>query len=153
MNSLRRENWPLLLVLLALTFVTAGAAYRGRSVTAAGATAPPAESQDLTSLERRISMLEQRFYGVESSINRLEQQTRVSQPMPASTERTVEINLLRGEMEMLQRRLMEIECGLTRLDERTLAPAAREARRRAGAGNADPCRLNTDAPLRLSARP
>jgi hypothetical protein len=152
MNTLRRGNWPLLLVLLALTFVMASA-YRGRRVTAAGAPTPPAETQDLTSLERRISMLEQRFYGVESSINRLEQQTRGSQPMPASTERAVEINLLRGEMEMLQRRLIEIECGLTRLDERTLAPAAREARRRAGAGNTDPCRLNTDAPLRLSARP
>jgi predicted RNase H-like nuclease (RuvC/YqgF family) len=127
-------------------------AYRGTSLSSASAVR---DTQDLTSLERRISLLEQRFYSVESSINRLEQQSRLSQgaASPSTSERTLEINLLRSEIDALQRRLAEIECGLTKLDERTLTPAAREARRRAGAGNTDPCRLSTDTPLKLSTRP
>jgi hypothetical protein len=67
--------------------------------------------------------------------------------------RDPEIGLLRGEVETLQRRLVEVECGLARLDERTLTPAAREARKRAGTSVTDPCRLSADAPLRLSTRP
>jgi predicted RNase H-like nuclease (RuvC/YqgF family) len=150
MNTLRRLRWPLviLLAVAALTF----SAYRGTSLSSASAVR---DTQDLTSLERRISLLEQRFYSVESSINRLEQQSRFSQsaPSPSTSERTLEINLLRSEIEALQRRLAEIECGLTKLDERTLTPAAREARRRTGAGNTDPCRLSIDTPLKLSTRP
>ena len=153
MFTLRRWRSGTLVVILTVAAVVAASAYKGASPSAHGNAA--AEAQDLTSLERRISMLEQRFYGVESSINRLEQQSRLSQrtPLPQSGERTMEINLLRSEMEMLQRRLVEIECGLSKLDERTLTPTARETRRRAGTGNADPCRLSPESPLRLSMRP
>jgi hypothetical protein len=45
---------------------------------------------------------------------------------------------------------MEDECGIAKLDERTLTPAARDARRKA-VGN-DPCRLNFELPLRPPSR-
>lgn len=154
MNTIR--NWRLpLIVLLSAAAIVLVAADRNRSASTATATTLNADSQDLTSLERRISLIEQRFYGLETSINRLEQQSRLSAgaQSPSAADRSMEINLLRGEIETLQRRLSEIECGLTRLDERTLTPAARESRKRTGAGNTDPCRLNPDVPLRLSTRP
>ena len=106
-------------------------------------------------LERRINQLEQRFYTIETSITRLEQQASLSsrpsitQPSVSSTD----VTLLRSEIEALQRRLSEIECGLAKLDERTLAPAARDARKRSGVNSTDPCRLNPETPLRLSTRP
>lgn len=148
MNTLRRWRSALILSIATVALFITGAD-RGATLPHANSTA---EAQDLTSIERRISLLEQRFYSVETSINRLEQQTRLSPGTASSTERTVEINLLRSEVETLQRRLAEAECGLLKLDERTLSPAAREARRRAAAST-DPCRLSADAPIRLSTRP
>ena len=111
-------------------------------------------TQDVRSLDRRISSLEQRLYSIESSINRL-QQSALSQRTPVSqpSARDQEINLLRGEIQTLQLRLSEIECGLVKLDERTTSSAVREARRSEGAKTADPCRLNPATPLRLSNRP
>ncbi len=152
MNILRRWQLPLIIILAVTAFVTTSA-FRSKS---SYASSVEADTQDLTSLERRISLLEQRFYGVENSITRLEQQSRLNSgtQMPTSNDRTLEINLLRSQIEMLQRRVTEIECGLTKLDERTLNAATREARKRANAINAaDPCRLNAEAPLKLSTRP
>lgn len=112
-----------------------------------------AGSQDVRSLDRRISSLELRLYSIETSINRLEQSTSAPRtPNSQSSARDQEINLLRAEIQTLQLRLNEIECGLVKLDERTMAPAARDARREA-AKIADPCRLNPATPLRLSTRP
>ena len=109
--------------------------------------------QDVRSLDRRISSLEQRLYSIETSINRLEQSS-ISQRTPAlpSSTRDPEINVLRGEIQALQLHLNEVECGLVKLDERTLTPAAREARRSLGK-TADPCRLNPATPVRFSDRP
>ena len=123
MNTLRTWSLPLVVILFVVAVVTASA-YKEKNSSASNA-----GEQDITSLERRISLLEQRFYSVESNIRLLEQQSRLSQSAqsPSASERALEINLLRGEMEALQRRLAEIECGLTKLDERTLTPAAREA--------------------------
>jgi len=111
-------------------------------------------SQDVRSLDRRISSLEQRLYSIETSINRLERSA-IAQPRPATSPgaRDPEINLLRGEIQTLQLRLSEIECGLLKLDQRTLAPAVREARRSSGERSADPCRIDPAGPLRLSTRP
>lgn len=151
MKGLKIWRVALGVILCAAIGATAGA-YRGTSSSASSVTAG---AQDVAGLDRRISALEQRFYAIESSLNRLEQQMALSQRMatpPAST-RDLEINLLRGEIEALERRLREIECGLVKLDERTTTPAAREARKRAGAISTDPCRLNAEAPLRLSTRP
>lgn len=111
-------------------------------------------SQDVRSLDRRISSLEQRLYSIESNISRL-QQSATSRRVPVSPPDIIEqqVNLLRAELQTLQQRLNEVECGLVKLDERTTASAVREARRSPGARASDPCRLNPAAPLRLSTRP
>lgn len=138
-----------MLILCALLSITASAYWLNASTRLAAA----ADTQDNTMLERRISQLEQRFYTIETSINRLDQQVALSQ-RPTVTQqpgaRDTEVTLLRAEVQALQRRLSEIECGLAKLDERTLAPAAR---RKSGPDSTDPCRLNPEGPLRLSARP
>ena len=109
-------------------------------------------SQDVRSLDRRVSSLEQRLYSIESSINRLEQSAR-SQRTPASQPgaRDPEINLLPGEVSALQQRLSDVECGLVKLDERTTP--GRQAGTSTGAKNTDPCRLDPATPLRLPTRP
>jgi hypothetical protein len=143
------SRWPLVLALVAAAAVY----YAGRSAAGTGEAATPA-TQDLNRVESRIDRLEQRFYTIESSIRGLEQQVRVASAAPrAGAQRDPEVGLLRSEVESLRQRLAEVECGLSRVDERTLTPEAREARRKSAAGTADPCRLGTDAPLRLSTRP
>jgi len=106
-----------------------------------------AETQDPSSLDRRISLLEQRFYQVESSINRLQtymatQRPQVTQPAPSDRD----VILLAEDVRRLSTRLGEVECGLLKLDERT-------ASRRSTQKSDDPCRTNVDTPMRLSARP
>lgn len=144
-------SWWLAILLLVSLLLTAVTAYTGKSA-AIGVEATPAVPQDLTRIESRLSQMEQRFYSIEASIRGLEQQSRVSNNATRA-ERDPEVGLLRAEVESLRRRLAEIECGLVRVDERTLTPAAKEARRNSAGGAGDPCRLNTGAPLRLSTRP
>jgi peptidoglycan hydrolase CwlO-like protein len=104
--------------------------------------------QDVSSLDRRISMLEQRFYSLDSSMNRLQQLVASQRsPAPAPDSRDREINQITEEIQRLQLRLVELQCGLVKLDERT-------ATRRSGEPKStDPCRANPDAPLRFSSRP
>ena len=108
------------------------------------------EPQDVSSLDRRISLLEQRFYSVESNISRLQQYVATQRPsvsQPGVSDR--ELSLLREEIQRLTLRMNEVECGLSKLDERT-TPAAR---RNPAARSNDPCRLNPETPVRLSTRP
>ncbi len=100
-------------------------------------------------LSRRIDQVEQRFYQIESRLNRIEMESRtaVSSPRLPDT-RDNEIALLRSQVDSLRTRIGEAECGLLKLDERTL-PAAQ----RRGAAGSDPCRQNWGAPVRLSVRP
>ncbi|HKS26747.1 MAG TPA: hypothetical protein VJS44_02960 [Pyrinomonadaceae bacterium] len=141
-------------VLLAVTLLVSALAvavvYARELVSDRVEAAPP---QELTRIESRLSQLEQRFYSIEMNIRSLEQQSRLSSVNSGRPERETEVMLLRSEVEALQRRVAELECGLVRIDERTLTPAAREARRRYEGGVGDTCRLNTGAPLRLSTRP
>jgi hypothetical protein len=143
-----RAGWTTAFVLLVVAVVALGA----KSAARAGEPSPVAAAQDVIGLERRLSMLEQRFSTVELSINRLEQQSRLAgiNPGPGANRNDAELLVLRSEVEALRRRLAEDECGLIRVDERTLTQAAREARRKSGAD--DPCRLDADAALRLSSR-
>lgn len=111
-----------------------------------------AETQDLNSLDRRISMLEQRFYTLETSMNRL-QQVLSSQRSTSSSSGVSDrdVDQLQAEVQRLQLRLNEVECGLMKLDERT---ATGSGNRRGGeARPADPCRQNPNTPLRLPTRP
>ena len=140
--------------LAAFALAATAAAYGARPAARAGGTQPASAAQDVIGLERRISVVEQRLNSVELSVNRLEQQSRLSSSAPPATRivRDAETELLRSEVELLQRRVAEDECGLVRADERTLAQTARDERRKNAAGREDPCRLNADAPLRLSSR-
>jgi hypothetical protein len=153
MNSGSRRaytsRWLFVLTLLA----AAAASNAGWPGSPPGEAATPAP-QDVIRLESRLGRVEQRLYTIESSIRGLEQQSRVSAAAPgAPVARATEVGLLRSEVDALRGRLAEVECGLARVDERTLTPAAREERRKSPAGAADPCRLDAEAPVRLTARP
>lgn len=110
-------------------------------------------TQDVSGLDRRISMLEQRFYSLESSMNRLQQVVTSQRSTGSSSSdlRDRELDQLRQEVQRLQLRLNEVECGLVKLDERTTTAGAN--RRSGEARPADPCRQNPGSPLRLPARP
>jgi hypothetical protein len=136
----------------ALMLLAALAAYAGKPAVRTGEAAP-APAQDVIRIESRLSGLEQRLYTIETSIRGLEQQVRLSSATSGRAARDPEIGLLRAEVETLGRRLAEIECGLAKVDERTLSAAAKESRRKSAGGVGDPCRLNSDAPVRLPARP
>ena len=113
---------------------------------AIGATAPEPQ-QEAIRLETRINQLEQRFYGIETSLRTLEQQSRLATTRGGGVS-AQDLALLQSQIQALQLRLAEDECGLARLDERTLSPAMRNARRQS-AGRTDPCRSNVESPLRL----
>ena len=143
MNLSKQSSLVLIGVLCAVIGVMATIS-RGNSATAA------TEPQDVSSLDRRISLLEQRFYSVESSISRLQtyvasQRPPVSQPNTSDRD----VILMRDELQRLTLRVTELECGLSKLDERT-TPASRK--NNTDKSN-DPCRANVDMPVRLSARP
>jgi hypothetical protein len=109
----------------------------------------PTPAQDVIRLETRINQLEQRLYTMETSIRSIEQQTRIAAGSRSSSSSVSadEFAVLRAQLQALQVRVMEDECALAKLDERTLTPA----RRKSGVGG-DPCRANSEAPLRLPER-
>jgi peptidoglycan hydrolase CwlO-like protein len=109
-----------------------------------------AAAQDVMSLDRRISTLEQRLYMIESNINQLQQRVQYAQRPPVSSTptRDPEVDRLQSELSLLQNRLSEVECALLKLDERTLPAAARAAR----AKTSDPCRAQPNTPVQLSSR-
>ena len=138
MNLSKQSNLVLVVVLFAAIGVMASIS-RGNNST-----------QDPSSLDRRLSLLEQRFYSLESSISRLQQYVATQRPsvsQPSTSDR--ELILMREELQRLTLRMAEIECGLIKLDERT-TPAAR---RNPTAKSNDPCRLNPDQTVRLSTHP
>ena len=140
MNLSKQSNVVLIVVLCVVIGVMANSS-RGSSAS---------EAQDVSSLDRRLILLEQRFYSVESSISRLQQgvaaqRSPVSQPSTSDRE----LSLMREELQRLTLRITEIECGLIKLDERT-TPAAR---RNPAAKSNDPCRLTPETPVRLSTHP
>lgn len=141
MSFKRRFQWIAVAILLGVVVV-------GLNRGSAGA-----ETQDVSGLDRRISMLEQRFYSMETSMNRLQQVVASQRSTGSSSSdlRDREVDQLRQEMQRLQLRLTEVECGLLRLDERTTTASSN--RRSSEARPADPCRQNPGLPLRLPSRP
>ncbi len=105
-------------------------------------------------LSRRIDQIENRFYQIESRIDRVESATRptLSSPPLTSNVNDQEIRFLRQQIDVLRTRLGEAECGLLHVDERTLTPAARAARTKSTSGS-EPCRSNPGTPIALSVRP
>lgn len=147
---IKRLSWAQVVAICACISLAAG----GYSVRSSGEPGPQV-AQEVMILDRRISSLEQRLYSIESSIRNLQQQVAASGrsiPTPAPAQPGPGVDLLRSEVETLRNRVRELECGLVRVDERTLSPAAREGRRRAGSQFNDPCRLNPHTPVQLSTR-
>ena len=107
----------------------------------------PISQQDVMRLESRFSQLETRLNFIENRLRGVEQQSRLSDSRGVSQ---TDWALIRSEFQALQQRVAEHECALAKLDERTLAPSARATRRRSAAEN-DPCRANSDTPIRLPA--
>ena len=147
MNFFKQSNLAVVMILCTVIWMTANVSL-GRSSSGVEENA----TQDNASLDRRISLLEQRFYSLELSINRL-QQAAVSQRSTGtqSNIRDAEFNLIREELRRVTLQLAEIECGLLKLDERTVT--RRDARRSSETRPTDPCRVNPETPLRLSTRP
>jgi len=141
MRFLKQFQWVAIAILAAVVVVQSG---RGMAVENEASA-----MQDPASLDRRISMLEQRFYTLESSMNRLQQYVTSQRQAPSTSDVSDrELTLLSQEIQRLQLRLTEVECGLVKLDERTAS-----ARRSGEPKSTDPCRVNPGSPLRLSARP
>jgi len=138
MNISKQSNLVLVIVLCAVIGVMANSSRGNNSTT----------PQDLNSLDRRLSLLEQRFYSIESNISRLQQYVAAQRPtvsQPSTSDR--ELLLIREEIQRLGLRVSELECGLVKLDERTTT------HRSTADKPSDPCRLNTGTSVRLSARP
>lgn len=164
MNVLKKSRLALGIVLAGVIGIIANVDQIKTSVAAEQITRTAAEeitgtaaeeitpTQDVRSLDRRISLLEQRFYSIELSINRLQSVLSQRSPVPSPSARNQEINLMREEIHKLSLRLSEIECGLIKLDERT-GGSVGDTRRSARAKPVDPCRLNPVTPLHLSTRP
>ena len=143
MNLSKQSKLVLVVGLCAVIGVMASIS-RGNSATARE------ENQDVSSLDRRLSLLEQRFYSMESSISRLQQSVAAQRPpvsQPGTSDR--DISLIRDEIQRLTLRINELECGLSKVDERTSPASRRNTTRKP----TDPCRLNAGEPVRLSARP
>lgn len=121
-------------------------------ITFAARTDPGPPPQDSIRLEARINQLEQRLYTIETSVRTVEQRSQIAGAAGRGTVSADDLNLLRSEIQALQLRLADDECGLAKLDERTLSPAMRDARRKAGVGGSETCRRSFDTPLRLSER-
>src|SRR5215213_6880008 len=121
MNLSKQSNLVLVVVLCAVIGVMASIS-RGNSSRAS----EESTMQDAGSLDRRLSLLEQRFYSVESSISRLQQYVAAQRPpvsQPGTSDR--ELLLIREEIQRLSLRMSEVECGLIKLDERTMSAARR----------------------------
>src|SRR5437870_4132799 len=103
-----------LLYLVAIAALALGvySAFLGRSV-------QPAAAQNDAFLSRRIDQVEQRFYMVESRLNRLESNENrssvLSSPVPNTSD--VELQFLRTSIDGIRTRVGELECGVLRLDE------------------------------------
>jgi hypothetical protein len=139
------DLWWQVLVLVCVVGLAVLMVFRNSAAAPANAVEP---QQEVIRLETRLNQLEQRLYGIETSIRTLEQQSRLAPASRGGGVSVQDLALLQSQIQTLQVRLVDDECGLARLDERTLSPAMRNARRQS-AGRTDPCRTNVESPLRL----
>ena len=115
----------------------------------AGSGVQTVKAQSDVYLSRRIDLVEQRFYTLESRMNRVEMESRqpsITAARPTGNE--AELQYLRTQIDGLRTRLGEAECALLKLDERTLTAAQRRT-----TSAAEPCRRNWGERIILSVRP
>ena len=150
----RRQSLYLLVYLFAIVGF-ASLIYSGVSSLLTEKLVPTVSAQTDPFLDRRIGQIEQRLYGIESRLNRLEQESRITTitpELPGSN--NSEIYQLRSQIDTLRLRVGELECAAIKLDERTLPETARRARKSPATGEvSDLCRQNVNEQLNLSARP
>ena len=106
--------------------------------------------QDIMSVDRRVTTLEQHMYTLDSNLNQIQQQIMMlnrtsSQPTGSSTE----VQQLRLELDLLRSQMTQVECALAKLDERTITTGKPKVR----AGIKDPCRLDPQTPIEITGHP
>ena len=149
----RKTTRPLLLHIFAVLGIGFGI-YFGLVTVFGERAVPVALAQQDPYLARRIDSLEQRFYGIESRLTRMEQQSRPASVTPQIlNSNDTEIQFLRSQLDGIRTRIGEVECGLLRVDERTLTAASRAARVAGGPKESDKCRATSANAVQLSARP
>jgi len=110
----------------------------------------PEPGQDIMSVDRRVTTLEQHMYTLDSNLNQIQQQIMMlnrtsSQPTGSSAE----VQQLRLELDLLRSQMTQVECALAKLDERTLTTGKPKVR----AGVKDPCRLDPQTPIEITGHP
>jgi len=125
--------------------------YNGLSGVFGSSGAATVHAQTDPFLSRRVDMLEQRLYSIESRLNSVS--TQVQPPMISTIPSTTQndVNFLRTQVDGMRIRIGEVECGVLKLDERTLTAAQRRTNRTGS--SSDRCRDNFGTPIMLSARP
>lgn len=136
-------KWAMVILAIGLGAILGGYANRSGPAALAG-------GQDIMSVDRRVSTLEQRIYTIDSNISQLQQQlmmmSRTSTQSPGSGP---EVQQLRLELDLLKGRINQIECAVAKLDERTLGAGKPKGR----AGVKDPCRQDPQTPTELQGHP
>lgn len=144
-----KSHWAFQRSILLFLSIAAGCVILLAISSAARINSGPDPQQDLLRLDNRITLIEQRLYGIENNIRNLDQQIRITSVNSGGVGPD-DLALLRSQIQLLQRRVADEECALAKLDERTLSAAMRAARRSSRA--TDECRINVDAPLALPDR-
>lgn len=148
----RQTGRPLLLHIITVIGIGLGI-YGGLAAVFGERAVPTVMAQQDPYLSRRIDSLEQRFYGIESRLNRIEQQSRPTTVTPQILNNNdTEIQFLRTQVDGIRTRIGEVECGLLRVDERTLTAAGRATRVAGGPKESDKCRAGSGSAVQLSAR-
>jgi hypothetical protein len=124
--------------------------YNGISGIFGSGGATTAHAQTDPFLSRRVDMIEQHLYTLESRLNQVSTSRPSTMPSLPSILQN-DVDTLRTSIDGLRIRLGEVECGVLKLDERTLTAAQRRTTR-AGASS-DRCRTDFATPIMLSSRP
>lgn len=124
--------------------------YNGLSGIFGSGGAATAHAQTDPFLSRRVDVIEQHLYALESRVNQAAMsRPSVVPPLPSIIQN--DVDSLRTSVEGLRIRLGEVECSVLKLDERTLTAAQRRTTR--NGSSTDRCRADFGTPIMLSARP
>lgn len=109
---------------------------------------PPGAGQDIMSVDRRVTTLEQRMYTIDSHLSQLQQQVMMmNRPSAAPAGPSTDVQQVRVELDLLRNQINQIECAMAKLDERTLAPGKPKRTVK------DPCRQDPQTPIEMPGHP
>ena len=139
-----RVKWPA--ITLAGCLLTAAISNTNRSAPAA---LSPLPVQDIMSVDRRVSTLEQRIFTIESNIGQLQQQINmIGRSSTPSSGATADVQQVRLELDLLRSQIGLIQCAIAKLDERTLQSGKPKRN-----SVKDPCRLDLQTPIEQPSHP